>query len=178
MLFHYKVKYLLLAGAVCDSNTFDGERCVYGALTDNIRKLLLDHKMLTTVTKRREAYTEFLRRLFEDERSKDVTFNIHGETLRAHKFLLSTRSSLLRSLFEERWRSRDTVNLGHREVTSRAFRLLLEYLYTGQCKVEMKDLPDLTKLVKYCKLQVLQQDLEEAFKKADSFGKYLDLNCC
>ena len=172
MFFHYKVKYLLLAGAVCDSNTFDGERCVYGALTDNIRKLLLDHKMLTTVTKRREAYTEFLRRLFEDERTKDVTFNIHGDSVQAHKFLLSTRSSLMRSLFEERWRSRDIVNLGHREVSSRAFRLLLEYLYTGQCKVEMKDLADLTKLAKYCKLQVLQQDLEEAFKKADSFGKY------
>ena len=172
------MKYLLLAGAVCDSNTFDGERCVYGALTDNIRKLLLEHKMLTTVTKRREAYTEFLRRLFEDGRSKDVTFNIHGDSVRAHKFLLSTRSSLLRSLFEERWRTRDTVNLGHREVTSRAFRLLLEYLYTGQCKVDMKDLSDLTKLAKYCKLQVLQQDLEEAFKKADSFGKQTVVMCC
>ena len=54
---------MLMNGAVCDSSTFDGERCVYGALTDAIRKLLLDHKMLTRVTKRREAYTEFLRRL-------------------------------------------------------------------------------------------------------------------
>ena len=45
------VQYLLTSGAVCDSNTFDGERCVYGALTDSIRKLLLEHKMLTTSTK-------------------------------------------------------------------------------------------------------------------------------
>ena len=52
---------------------------MYGALTDTIRKLLLDHKMLTRVTKRREAYTEFLRRLWGDEASKDVVFSVHGE---------------------------------------------------------------------------------------------------
>ena len=168
------VKYLLNNGAVCDSNTFEGERCVYGALTDAIRKLLLDHKMLTTTTKRREAYTEFLRRLWQDERSKDVTFNIHGETVRAHKFLLSTRSSLLRNLFEEKWRLRKTVILSHRLVTAQAFRLLLEYLYTGQCKVEVKQVQDLTQLVKYCKLRVMEQDLEEAYRKADSFGEWIE----
>ena len=31
------VKYLLSRGAVCDASTFDGERCVYGALTNEIR---------------------------------------------------------------------------------------------------------------------------------------------
>ena len=30
-------------------------------------------------------------------------------------------------------------------MTCHAFRLLLEYLYTGQCKVDLKDLTDLTK---------------------------------
>lgn len=73
---------------------------MYGALTDTIRKLLLDHKMLTTVTKRREAYTEFLRRLWGDEASKDVVFSVHGEEVRAHRFLLSTRCPQLRTMFE------------------------------------------------------------------------------
>ena len=27
----------VLSGAMCDANTFDGERCVYGALTNQIR---------------------------------------------------------------------------------------------------------------------------------------------
>ena len=97
---YFQVKYLLINGAVCDSNTFEGERCVYGALTDTIRKLLLDHKMLTTVTKRREAYTEFLRRLWGDEASKDVVFSVHGEEVRGHRFLLSTRCPQLRTMFE------------------------------------------------------------------------------
>jgi len=163
------VQYLLTSGAVCDSNTFDGERCVYGALTDSIRKLLLEHKMLTTSTKRREAYTEFLRRLWQDEGSKDVTFNVHGETVGGHKFLLSTRSSLLGQMFEEKWKDRQSVTLRNRQVTAHAFRLLLEYLYTGQCKVELRDLEDLSKLVKYCKLSHLQQELEQAYRKADDF---------
>ena len=123
---------MLMNGAVCDSSTFDGERCVYGALTDAIRKLLLDHKMLTSVTKRREAYTEFLRRLWAAEGGKDVVFSVHGEQVTGHRFLLSTRSAHLRAMFEGKWRDRAVVTLGHRQVTCRAFRLLLEYLYTGQ----------------------------------------------
>jgi len=163
------VKYLLVNGAVCDSSTFDGERCVYGALTDAIRKLLLDHKMLTSITKRREAYTEFLRRLYEDEVSKDVKFNVHGEEVNGHKFMLSTRSSLFRMMFEEKWKYRDVVNLGHRQVTCHAFKLLLEYIYTGQVKVDIRDVHDLNRLAKHCKMSVLQSELDDAFKKADSF---------
>ena len=49
-----------------------------------------------------------------------------------HRFLLSTRSAHLRAMFEGKWRDRAVVTLGHRQVTCRAFRLLLEYLYTGQ----------------------------------------------
>ena len=127
--------------------------------------------MLTTTVKRREAFTEFLRRLWQEERGKDVTFTIHGETVGAHKFLLCTRSSMLRKMFEEKWRDRERVTLANRMVTSQAFKLLLEYLYTGQCKVDLRDLQDLTKLVKYCKLSFMEQELEEAFRKADSFGE-------
>ncbi|KTF72352.1 hypothetical protein cypCar_00037195 [Cyprinus carpio] len=34
------VQYLLANGAKCEANTFDGERCLYGALSDPIRRLL------------------------------------------------------------------------------------------------------------------------------------------
>ena len=164
------VRYLLMNGAVCDSSTFDGERCVYGALTDAIRKLLLDHKMLTATTKRREAFSEFLRVMLEDEASKDVTFSIHGEVIRGHRFLLSSRSALMKTMLEGKWRHRDTVTIGHKAVTSRAFRLLLEYIYTGQVKVDIRDMEDLNKLAKYCKMEFLSTELEDAYKKADSWG--------
>lgn len=40
-----------------------------------------------------------------------------------------------------------------------------------QVKVEVKNLAELSKLVKYCKLNLLQHELDIAFKKADEFGK-------
>ncbi|MPC26437.1 Ankyrin repeat and BTB/POZ domain-containing protein 1 [Portunus trituberculatus] len=58
------VEYLIGVGAHCEANTFDGERCLYGALTDSIRKILTQHNLVTTHTIRRDAYEEFLRRQF------------------------------------------------------------------------------------------------------------------
>ena len=57
------VEYLLEAGARCEANTFDGERCLYGALTDDIRRVLLRRHAVTRQTMRRDVYQEFLRRL-------------------------------------------------------------------------------------------------------------------
>ncbi|KAJ3090643.1 Ankyrin repeat and BTB/POZ domain-containing protein 1 [Quaeritorhiza haematococci] len=47
---HFEVvKYLLQAGAHCNPNTFEGERCLYGALTDEIRNLLKAHSVSKAV---------------------------------------------------------------------------------------------------------------------------------
>ena len=43
-----------------------------------------------------------------------------------------------------------------------------------QVKVDVKDVSDLSKLIKYCKLMLLQTELDQAFKKADSFGEILE----
>ena len=56
------VEYLLEVGARCEANTFDGERCLYGALTDEIRRVLLRRHAVTRHTMRRDVYQEFLRR--------------------------------------------------------------------------------------------------------------------
>ena len=44
----------------------------------------------------------------------------------------------------------------------------------SQVKVDVKDVGDLSKLIKYCKLTLLQTELDQAFKKADSFGENID----
>ena len=126
--------------------------------TATLRKLLLEHKMLTPATMRREAYTEFLRqaayttsitltdtecrvnplnlsssrRLLANTQFKDVTFHIGVDSVSAHKCILSARSSFLKQQFEERWRGRSEVSLSDRLVSAEAFRSLLEWLYTGQ----------------------------------------------
>lgn len=42
------VEFLLENGARCEANTFDGERCLYGALTDQIRNILKNYKINKT----------------------------------------------------------------------------------------------------------------------------------
>ena len=56
------IDVLCYSGARCEANTFDGERCVYGALTDRIRNVLKSYKAVTSQTIRRDLYTEFLRK--------------------------------------------------------------------------------------------------------------------
>ena len=54
----------LLLGARCDSNTFDGERCLYSALTLEIKKMLKDYKAISKDCIRRDNYVEFFKRYF------------------------------------------------------------------------------------------------------------------
>ena len=46
------VSFLLENGARCEANTFDGERCVYGALTDQIRKMLNNFSVISSRVRR------------------------------------------------------------------------------------------------------------------------------
>ena len=39
--------------------------------------------------------------------------------------------------------------------------------------MEVKNLTEFSKLVKYCKLGLLQEELDKAFNKADEFGNCL-----
>lgn len=53
----------LLPGARCEANTFDGERCVYGALTSEIRNILLkDYLVISSKIIQRNDFDEFLRK--------------------------------------------------------------------------------------------------------------------
>ncbi len=51
-----------------------------------------------------------------------------------------------------------------------ALELLMEWLYTAKVKVEVSLVEDLRLLCRQCKLQDLDQELEDALKKAQSFG--------
>lgn len=49
-------------GAKCEANTFDGERCLYGALSDAIRRVLKEYKQITAKCMKRDYYDVFLQR--------------------------------------------------------------------------------------------------------------------
>ena len=113
------VAYLLENGARCHASTFDGERCIYGALTDQIRKMLNDHSVITARVKRREPFHEFLRRLLEEGLYSDITFNVNGTNIKAHRFILAARSSYFEEqLLGGRWQNRSEVTINNELVST------------------------------------------------------------
>ncbi|EDO45347.1 predicted protein [Nematostella vectensis] len=154
------VAYLLSIGARCEPNTFDGERCLYAALTDRIRKILQNYKAITSTCMRRNPYYEFLRRTLESGDFADVCFVIHGQRFCAHRAILTTRSSYFASMFETKWKDKHVITLKNSLVKPWAFKALLNFIYMDRLDVDVSQTMDVLLLAKQCKLHVLKQLLE------------------
>jgi ankyrin repeat/BTB/POZ domain-containing protein 1 len=91
---HYEVIRLLLEnGALCERDTFQGERCLYNALNDRIRNLLLsyDYAKSTNPLQPLAAHiTSLLTR--PTPKTADITITAYDQTFHLHKFLLAARS--------------------------------------------------------------------------------------
>lgn len=107
------VQYLLANGAKCEANTFDGERCMYGSLSDSIRRLLKEYKCITAQAMQRDYYDHFLLTLLEQGQYSDVKFLVHGETFQAHRCVLSARSEYFTAMFETKWKGKNLIPLKH-----------------------------------------------------------------
>ncbi|CAL4061976.1 unnamed protein product, partial [Meganyctiphanes norvegica] len=162
------VEYLIGVGARCEANTFDGERCLYGALTNDIRRLLTLHNMVTVHTIRRDAYDEFLRRLFLSGEYSDITFIIQGIKFLLHRCLLMARSEYFREQFITRWRNRSQIVINKDKLHPLAFEAVMKYIYTGrfECPVECVDM--CVRIGVNCKLPGFKVLIEEATRKAQA----------
>jgi ankyrin repeat/BTB/POZ domain-containing protein 1 len=91
---HFEVIRLLLEnGALCERDTFQGERCLYNALNDRIRNLLLsyDYAKSTNPLQPLAAHiTSLLTRA--TPKTTDITITAYDQTFHLHKFLLAARS--------------------------------------------------------------------------------------
>jgi hypothetical protein len=84
---------LLENGALCERDTFQGERCLYNALNDRIRNLLLsyDYAKSTNPLQPLAAHiTSLLTR--PSPKTADITITAYDQTFHLHKFLLAARS--------------------------------------------------------------------------------------
>ena len=84
---------LLESGALCERDTFQGERCLYNALNDRIRKLLLSYDFSKTrdpLQPLASHLTSLLSRTMPD--TSDITLSTDTSSLKLHKFVLAARS--------------------------------------------------------------------------------------
>lgn len=163
------VQYLLANGAKCEANTFDGERCMYGSLSDSIRRLLKDYKCITAQTMQRDYYDYFLHMLLEQGQFSDVKFLVHGETFQAHRCVLSARSEYFTAMFETKWKGKKLIALKHPLINPAAFRAMLQYFYTGRMDIDVSHVEDCKRLAKQCKMGDLIDELENKCKQVYEF---------
>ncbi|KAL9602033.1 MAG: hypothetical protein Q9219_002142 [cf. Caloplaca sp. 3 TL-2023] len=134
---HYEVVQLLLeSGALCERDTFQGERCLYNALNDRIRNLLLsyDYSKSTDPLQPFAAHiTSLLSR--NEPRTFDIVVTAVGKSFYLHKFVLSARSPYFRRKLSaapetSSWKIPTAI-------PPQAFGIAMRYVYLGEIPTEL-----------------------------------------
>ncbi|TKA56794.1 hypothetical protein B0A49_10901 [Cryomyces minteri] len=134
---HYEVVQLLLeSGALCERDTFQGERCLYNALNDRIRNLLLlyDYSKSTDPLQPLAAHvTSLLTR--EHPKTSDIALVTADHTFHLHKFVLSSRSpyfakKLAAAPGTTSWKLSNSV-------PTQSFEVAIRYLYLGEVAADL-----------------------------------------
>ncbi|KAI1170230.1 BTB/POZ domain-containing protein [Nemania sp. FL0916] len=136
---HYELVELLLeSGALAERDTFQGERCIYNALNDKIRNLLLKYDYSKS-TDPLQPWAAHITSLFAREEPKtwDITLTEGAKSFLLHKFILSARSPYFERKLREAPETASWKLALSKPVES--FRIVLRYLYLGEIPREFVD---------------------------------------
>ncbi|KAL6451549.1 hypothetical protein SBY92_002892 [Candida maltosa Xu316] len=153
---HYSIVELLLQrGAVCDRDTFQGARCIYGALTDKIRDLLVSFDISKAVdsTQPFAGHIASLLNPLLNTMTNDIVF----------KFLLVARSPYFKQKLLNDWKDL-TVVIMPTSVDPAVFKRIVDYLYlrTDSVVSEYSAVQEqLLKLAREYQLHDLVEGIEE-----------------
>lgn len=128
------IRLLLENGALCERDTFQGERCLYNALNDRIRNLLLsyDYAKSTNPLQPLAAHiTSLLTR--PTPKTTDITIVAYDQTFYLHKFLLAARSpyfakKLAAAPSTTSWKLPNTI-------PAESLAIALQYLYFQEVSI-------------------------------------------
>ena len=129
---HYEVVQLLLeSGALCERDTFQGERCLYNALNDRIRNLLLSYDYSKSTDPLQPFASHISSLLARDSpETSDILVTGAGETFHLHKFILSARSPYFSKKLAA---TPETVSWKlPPAIPPQAFEIAIRYLYLGE----------------------------------------------
>ncbi|KAI5846067.1 hypothetical protein BZA05DRAFT_458403 [Tricharina praecox] len=148
---HYDVVKLLLEnGAVCERDTFQGERCLYNALNNRIRSLLLQYDY-TKSSDPLQPWAAGINALLARTPLDSTDISIHAfhsgsvvlNEFRLHKFLLAARSRYFQNKFQKSRTSQSSESGPDRPknvrslrmantVDARALETAVKYMYLGE----------------------------------------------
>ena len=129
---HYDVAHFLLeSGALCERDTFQGERCIYGALNDAMRNLLLsyDYSKSTDPLQPFAAHvTSLLSR--EEPDTYDILITSADRSFKLHKFILAARCVY----FQKKLSSTPEITSWSlpASIPTQALEIAIRYIYLGE----------------------------------------------
>ncbi|KAK1656282.1 BTB/POZ domain-containing protein [Colletotrichum phormii] len=125
------VQLLLESGALAERNTFQGERCIYNALNDRIRNLLLEYDYSKS-TDPLQPWAGHITSLLSKAvpKTTDISLIAAAQSFDMHKFLLAARTPYFRKKLDgapdtATWKLPTTYPL-------ESFQVALRYLYLGE----------------------------------------------
>ncbi|KAM3075280.1 hypothetical protein ACMFMG_007277 [Clarireedia jacksonii] len=129
---HFQVVELLLeSGALCERDTFQGERCLYNALNDRIRNLLLRYdysKSADPLQPYAAHITSLLTR--QTPNTSDITLTAGTQSWNLHKMILSARSPYFQRKLSAA--PETTVWKLASAIPPEAFQIAIRYLYLSE----------------------------------------------
>lgn len=129
---HFEVVQLLLeSGALCERDTFQGERCLYNALNDRIRNLLLSYDYSKSTDPLQPLASHIISLLaIEHPQTFDILVAAAGDSFRLHKFVLSARSPY----FARKLSVAPDTTLWKlpSAIPPQAFGVAIKYIYLGE----------------------------------------------
>ena len=134
---HFEVVQLLLeSGALCERDTFQGERCLYNALNDRIRNLLLSYDYSKSTDPLQPFASHISSLLTKDHpQTSDILVTGAGETFHLHKFVLSARSPYFSKKLSA---APDTTSWKlPPAIAPQAFGIAIRYLYLGEIPADV-----------------------------------------
>lgn len=134
---HYEVVRLLLeSGALCERDTFQGERCLYNALNDRIRNLLLSYDYSKSSDPLQPFSGHITSLLARDHpNTSDISVITDGREFRLHKFILSARSPF----FSKKLAAAPEITSWKlpTSVPSDSFLVAMRYLYLSEMAADL-----------------------------------------
>ncbi|KAJ0167162.1 Ankyrin repeat-containing protein [Colletotrichum tanaceti] len=125
------VQLLLESGALAERNTFQGERCIYNALNDRIRNLLLEYDYSKS-TDPLQPWAGHITSLLSKAvpKTADIGLIAAAQSFDLHKFILAARTPYFRRKLSDApetttWKLPSSLPL-------ESFQVALRYLYLGE----------------------------------------------
>ncbi|WYZ39411.1 hypothetical protein EsH8_III_001325 [Colletotrichum jinshuiense] len=124
------VQLLLESGALAERDTFQGERCIYNALNDRIRNLLLEYDYSKS-TDPLQPWAGHITTLLTKSipKTADISLIAAAQSFELHKFILASRTPYFRKKLTDApetttWKLPTTLPV-------ESFQVALRYLYLG-----------------------------------------------